>query len=89
MAADRAATSPGSTMRPQPSRISGIMDTRVDTTGSAQRHGIEELGRHLAHGVRCIALRHGDHVRRREKGGDVLERHPGQELRPGTERRIR
>mgnify|MGYP003693801025 CR=1 FL=1 len=52
---------------------------------SAQRHGIEELGRHLAQGVGRIALGHGDHVRRREEGGNLLERHPGQELRPRTE----
>src|SRR5437667_376243 len=33
MAAANPGTSPGSTRRPQPSRISGIMDTRVETTG--------------------------------------------------------
>jgi hypothetical protein len=33
IAALRPATSPGSTSNPQPSRISGIIETRVETSG--------------------------------------------------------
>ena len=86
---------PGADQRPQPSRISGIIDTRVDTIGR-QRHRVEELRRHLAPRVAGVALGHRDHVRRLEvarhlvRTGRARSRgRPGSRAEPAAGRRRR
>ena len=54
--------------------------------GRAERHGVEELGRDLAHRVGGRALGHGDHVGGDQPARDVVEGDLADESHEGRRR---